>query len=671
MATTKKQRWLIRIGAGILLLGILGWWNYSNIINLVIPYQHRPEKINFPVQHLSDEEFETIAARLQKEFSTYTTIDTGAKNIEVYDIVAKQLAGNVTSFYKKAGLNHIERFRKAGIREYRGPETCLRCHETMTIKDGKGGYEKVNLRENVQQSIHFGLNKFEGFNTYGFNGRKVEGIPMGKIDRACGIPGSFTWTGWATLVKTKSGELRSDGCGQCHPGGQYGPITGTMFPGYSPVKEEFDAMDCLMCHSAAYDMNEKYVVQDENGKYRWNQDRSMKAAMTVVKPTSDNCLRCHEHNHGGDMYSENIAAQNLGYKNKRLLHPGAKRGNPTRGRDVHYGAGLQCLDCHETHGHLIARGTRGTDLVSNDLPGVEVSCEKCHSNSPHIQNKTTRAFLNAHTDKLHCETCHITHLTDDNVVLRDWTEPVFNEEEGIWIYKDLLRSGKPGEALVYRWHNGNGTFMAGALGDNPNGLNLYKAFTTHPDTPYTNFDYAKYYEKNFRPLGKMGKSKIAPFKRFNAKMYEDMGNQGPFGGMLLPFDYNVYYETGKPLDAVKKAIDDPIIQMMYGTVFKQYMMDDFMNYMGIEKGWTIPFSNKIEPKWMRQDATLMLNHSITKEAMKCASCHTSKEKGVMPFEELGYPASRVNDLRNLEELKLIQATIEKNKEIQIPVLGRK
>ena len=103
-----------------------------------------------------------------------------------------------------------------------------------------------------------------------------------------------------------------------------------------------------------------------------------------------------------------------------------------------------------------------------------------------------------------------------------------------------------------------------------------------------------------------------------------------------------------------KATDDPLIKMMYGNMFKYYMMDKFMYFMGIEKGWSIPFSGKIEPKWMRQDATLMINHSITKEAMKCDSCHTSKEKGVMAFEELGYPESRIKDLRNLEELKLIE-----------------
>ncbi len=654
MKTTKKQRWALRIGALVLILGGIVWLNYSRIINLVIPAQHRPGKISFPVQSVTDVQFEQIAQQLERDYAAYRSIDTAARNPEVYALVAKQLASRVSSFDRKAGFSHIERFRKAGIREYRGPETCISCHETIRIKDGKGGYEEVDTRDNVQTSIHFGLSKFGGFNTYGFNGKKVEGIPMGKIDRACGIPGSFTWTGWATIVTASDGKTYSDGCGQCHPGGQYGPMTGTMFPGYSPVKEEFESMDCLICHSAAYDMNEKYVVRDDNGRYRWNQDRSMKAAMAVVKPTSDNCLRCHEHNHGGDMFSGNLAAQHRGYKNPRLLHPGAKRGNPTRGADIHYQAGLQGLDCHESHGHLIARGTRGTDLVSNDLPGVEVSCEKCHTSTPHIQNKTVRAFLNAHTDKLACETCHITHLTDDNVVLRDWTEPVFNSEEGIWIYKDVLRSGKPGVAITYRWHNGTGTFMAGALGDNPNGLNLYKAFETHPDTPYVRFDYTSYYENTFRPIAKMGKSKISPFKRFNARMYEDMANQGPFGGMLLPFDYNVYYETGNPKAAVMKAMEDPIIKMMYGPVFKAYMMDDFMYYMGIDRGWQTPFAGRIEAKWMRQDATLMLNHSITKDALQCESCHAPKEKGIMPFEDLGYPATRVRDLRNLEELKMVK-----------------
>jgi hypothetical protein len=644
---------MIRGGVGLVLLAALLWWSYPRLVNLAIPASHRPGRISYPVERLSDDQFERVARELLDSNRAYTSVDRKPQNAPVYQEVVKQLAGQVTTFYRRAGLSHIDYFRKAGIREYRGPQTCLQCHRTMRVKDGHGGYTTVNTRENVESSIHFSLNRFTGTNTWGFNGQRVSGIPLGKIDRACGIPGSFTWTGWATLVHTKTGQTRSDGCGQCHEGGQYGPITGTMFPGYSPLAIEFNAVDCLMCHSTAYDMNQKYVVQDPNGRYRWNQDRSMRAAMAVGRPTSDNCLRCHEHNHGGDMWSGNLAAQHLGYRTPRLLHPGAKRGTPTRGADVHYQAGLQCLDCHESHGHLIARGTRGTDLVSNDLPGVEVSCERCHSLTPHVQNKTTRAFLNAHTDKLACETCHISHLTDDNVVLRDWTDPIYDSTEGIWLYRDVLRSGKPGVAITYRWHNGNGTFMAGALGDNPNGLGLYRAFTTTPDSVYASFDYATYYESTFRPLGRMGKSRISPFKRFNARMFEDLANQGPFGGMLLPFDYNVYYETGDPRAAALRAVDDPIIKLMYGAVFKRYMMDAFMHYMGIQKGWTIPFSGRIAPRWMRQDATLMVNHSISKDALQCRACHAPRGRGVMDFEALGYPPQRVRDLQNLEELRMV------------------
>lgn len=651
MSLTKRQRWTIRAGVGVLALAGLAWLAYPHLINLLIPAAHRPEPIDFPVQRVSDAQFEHIARGLVESSAPHVSVDSQPQNQAVYAAVARQLAGKVTSFGRRAGLAHIDRFRKAGIREYRGPETCLQCHRTMRVPDGNGGYRTVDTRADVEHSVHFGLNHFHGFTTWGFNGQKVDGIPVGKIDRACGVPGSFTWTGWAVLVKTKTGETRSDGCGQCHTVGQYGPQTGTMFPGYRPVEAEFEATDCLICHAADYDMNQKYVVKDANGRLRWNQDRSMKAAMSVGVPSADACLRCHEHAHGGDLYAGNLAAKALGYKNQRLLHPGAKRGTPDRDYDVHYRAGLQCLDCHKSHGHKIPRGTQGTDLVANDLPGVDVSCTQCHGRAPHVQNKTTRAFLNAHIDKLACTTCHVSHLVDDNVVLRDWTKPVYDSAEGIWLYDDVLKSGEPGVAITYRWFNGKGTFMAGALGDNPNGLNLYHAFTTKPDSQFTSFDYAGYYEKTFRPIADMGTSKIAPFKRFNAKMYEDMDNQGPFGGMLLPFDYNVYYETGDPKASVARAMQDPIIKLMYGSAFKLYMMDDFMHYMGIDKGWTIPFRGHIGARWMRQDGTLMLSHGVTKNALQCRQCHAPK--GIMPFEALGYSAQRAADLRNLKELNMI------------------
>lgn len=177
------------------------------------------------------------------------------------------------------------------------------------------------------------------------------------------------------------------------------------------------------------------------------------------------------------------------------------------------------------------------DLVADDLPDREVSCESCHTRAPH-NNSQDRALLNGHVARLACETFHIKALQETSVVLRDWVHPTWNAAEGSFEPTDIDRSGAPGKGLTFLWFNGNGTFLAAVMA--------------------------------------LGESRIYPFKLFNALMYEDMGNQGPFGAMILPFDYPVYYETGDSRAAVAQAVRNPIVARMYQTPFKLYMMDDFM-----------------------------------------------------------------------------------------------
>ena len=170
---TRTQRWTIRAATAIAVLAFIGYSNYSNLVNLAIPAAHRPARITYAVERVSNDEFERLASELQTQRAAYTSIDRAPQNAAVYETVAKQLAGSVRSFGRRARLDHIDRFRKAGIREYRGPETCLQCHGTMQVRDGQGGYVTVDTRRNIEESVHFGLNKFSGFNTYGFNGKKV------------------------------------------------------------------------------------------------------------------------------------------------------------------------------------------------------------------------------------------------------------------------------------------------------------------------------------------------------------------------------------------------------------------------------------------------------------------------------------------------------------------
>ena len=688
----------VALGAGFYTVGYPKFFEaYTGVKNAPLTYDSSVT--------VSEGEFEALADRL-----TYDTRLAAASRVtsdeqsEFTRKVKTDILMKTPSFRRASDLRHIGYFRDAGVRTYEGPETCLECHATMTVHTYEGETKEVDTLEDVLGTVHYKFQRMEpGFTTYGYDGREVNGegtrpIPVGKIDRACGIPGSFSWTGWAELIETKPesahGEtvVRSEGCGQCHIGGGYHPATEKMMPVGDVPAAAKDGVDCLICHSQAYDMNYRYVIEDEVGT-RWNQDRSMKAAMAVTLPGNDNCLLCHQHNMGGDAYEHNQASEALGFENQRLLHAGAKRANPfSPEADVHSAAGLQCTDCHTPVGHKIPRGTKGTDLVANDLPGVEVACENCHTTAPHTEGPQ-RVMLNGHVARLACETCHIKELEPLNVVLRDWTKPVWNAEEGVYTPTDVLRSGEVGEGVDFFWFNGAGTFLANALGTNPVNPDEYnplmrqlvsldadamrealkpaldemaKSHEFDPDAYIRELTdtlralqshfvekRARVIEEKLRPLMTMGESKIYPFKLFNARMYEHMANEGPFGAMILPFDYATYYETGIPTDAVKEAVKNPIVRRMYELPFKAYMMDEFMAYFGVD-GWKTDYPLQdgelvdVEPHWMRQTATLMVNHGIQRDGRQCAECHASD--GVMDFDALGYPPARVADLEHLPEL---------------------
>ncbi len=610
---------------------------------------------------------------------------------------------------------HIRYFRDAGIRRYEGPTTCLACHAEMKVRHPDGSVTTVTTLDDVTSTVHFNFQSMAaGFTTYGYDGRQVNtgsrAIPVGKIDRACGIPGSFSWTGWAALVKSrpagKPPRTRSEGCGQCHIGGNTHPASERMLPvGDVPRHVRTQGVDCLICHAGVYDMNERFVV-DAVGGHRWNQDRSLKAALTVGRPTAAMCLRCHQHNMGGDTYAHNAAAKDPGYRNPRILHAGAKRGSGFSPEDdVHAAAGLECTDCHVPQGHHIPRGRLGTDLVATDLPGTAVDCATCHTAAPHTRDPKLRVILNGHTDRLSCEACHVTRLEAASVVLRDWVHPTWNAAEGIWEPTDVLRNADPGVGMDFLWFNGNGTFLANALGDNPVGDGRYNPLLdriTRMDDPRVRallrpvverlarrygFNVEAYLtaatdtlsqlppamldrrrqvvEEKLRPLMRQGKSRLYPFKLFNALMYEDMSNQGPFGAMILPFDYATYYETGKPEDAVRTALGNRMVQRMYQTPFKLYMMDEFMHYFGVAT-WSNAFPLErdrlvhVEAHWMRQMGTLMVNHAIKPKGRSCTECHAPD--GIMDFRRLGYPPERVKELQAPPELKAFS--------ISTPLTGR-
>jgi len=610
---------------GILLVLVVVFW--SHMINWMLPPDSRPADIGFPEQIISLNDFEAAAAILESTAS-------GASG----------------------EFQHIERFREAGILAYEGPPTCLGCHEEIKLKSLMGGEMSVDLMDNVTDSVHYRFFSKAHPNVYGFNGKLADNFPMGKVNRPCPKPGSFAMTAWAELVVTQAGDTLSEGCGQCHIGGQYQAPLGEIMPLYKTRSSEKNAIDCLICHAAVYDMNRKQVVTDPNGRHRWDQDRSLTAALSVVTPTAEACLRCHQHNFGGDIYIDPAGPEfmdsqrNPGHQRPRVMHPGSKRGTPfSPSWDVHAAAGLSCLDCHATRGHFIAKGTHTTTMMANDLPEVEVSCLDCHD-EPHDSADEIGQALNDHLDSVACQTCHIPSLHPDNVTRRDFSETEFEADPGIHIYHDSVKENEPGRGIAYVWWNGDATFLGNPIGDNPNGAGLYNFYDAKERWPqFADFDYAGWFEEVMRPIARAGRpSKIHPMKRFNGRQHIDLQNIGPFGGMLVPYNLPAYYRFGSPDPAARVEMDRRLMRLLYARMFNFYMLDRFMSYMAVDSWNTHSYvdvraGKKVEPRWLPTDAMMEINHAIRLDgALTCDNCHGPS--GVMDWRALGYTREEFDKL---------------------------
>jgi len=620
----RQRRYSVLVFLALVVL--LAAWRWSHLINAMLPQANRPVAVTFPVAPGDAAGFEAAAATLTEDFPG-------------------------TEF------GHIALFRDANFTEYRGPETCLRCHREMTVAGPDGELQTVDLMENLTGSAHYRFFTMEHPNVWGFNGEKADNFPMGKLNRPCPKPGSFAMTAWAELVVTQAGDTLSEGCGQCHIGGQPSAPLGEMMPLYRTTAEEKGAIDCLICHAAAYDMNRKVVQRDDDGRLRWGQDRSLRAALSVGTPTAPMCLRCHQHNMGGDIFVDEDNPEyhqsliQTGNRAPRVLHPGAKRGTPySPGWDVHAAAGVDCIDCHTTRGHLMAKGTHTTTMMANDLPEVEVTCLDCHDGAPHDPDTRAGRALNDHQEKLACQVCHIPSLHPDNMVRRDFAHTEWEEDPGIHLYHDAPKLNLPGEGIAYVWWNGDCTFLGNPIGDNPNGAGLYRFYDAPQRWPeFAGFDYEGWYEDVMRPIARAGRpSKIYPMKRFNGRQHIDLQNIGPFGGMFVPYNLPAYYRDGDPLAAARAEMDKPMMKMMYGWMFKFYLLDRFMSYMAID-GWDtgsyedVRAGRQVEARWLPNDAMLEISHGIRLEgALDCGDCHGPD--GVMDWRALGYTPDEIAEL---------------------------
>jgi Cytochrome c bacterial len=212
----------------------------------------------------------------------------------------------------------------------------------------------------------------------------------------------------------KTGKTKFTGCNTCHPGDHISDVGST-----GPAAEA--AIDCLLCHSSAYDFRQRKPFKDGKGRVVMDQDRSVKAALAVGKPGVKNCMVCHEAAGGGVLIKRGFSF--------------------TRETDAHAGKGMVCVDCHGAKDHKIPTGYDPNNWASD---GVRVACGDCHGEKPHADEDTNR-----HVARIACQTCHIPRT--GGATAKDFTR--WTQGEDGFFEPTTLRKEENETTPVYAWYN--------------------------------------------------------------------------------------------------------------------------------------------------------------------------------------------------------------------------
>jgi octaheme c-type cytochrome (tetrathionate reductase family) len=351
-------------------------------------------------------------------------------------------------------------------------------------------------------------------------------------------------------------------CMTCHAG--YG-----WDEGRDTVLDKPENVDCLACHA---DMST--YAKGEFGNPAEGIDL-LAAARSVRAPTRDNCGTCHFDGGGGNGVKHGDLDESLYF--------------PSENNDVHMGGELnmQCTDCHWTENHQVL-GRLLSDNYTID-PAEQVSCEQCHANQQHEDQR-----INTHLSAVACQTCHIPALAleDPTKVYWDWSQAgqegrvddhfIYLKIKGEFIYDKNF-------APTYLWFNGNNEYRY-ILGDkiDPNGVT------------YIN-----------KPAGDISdpNAKIFPFKLHIAKQpYDTVNNYllqpvtSGDGGFWTTFDWNSAFELAAPITGLEYS--------------GQYGFAETYMY------WAT--THMVQP---------------AENALQCDSCHGTD--GRMDWEALGYPGDPI------------------------------
>jgi len=234
-------------------------------------------------------------------------------------------------------------------------------------------------------------------------------------------------------------------CMACHAG------YGWEDKSFDFSKEE--SVDCLICHDstgtyrklpgdAGHPIYERKEFPHGSGKFVEAVDLQ-KVAQKVALPSRANCGSCHFFGAGGD-----------GTKHGDL---DSSLRNPPKFIDVHMdakGLNFTCVNCHKTSSHLVAGSRYEFDAARTGKPQPQgkfdaspVACQACHGDKPHKESLLHAERLNAHTDTLACQTCHIPEYARSSV-----------GTEKVWDWSTATTMGPDGKPQVVKDSAGRRAF---------------------------------------------------------------------------------------------------------------------------------------------------------------------------------------------------------------------
>lgn len=201
--------------------------------------------------------------------------------------------------------------------------------------------------------------------------------------------------------------------------------------------------DCLMCHSAGYDMKAR-TDQLAKANYRWAATAGAGLGKVTGSVLAGDAPKVTYEAPASADGSITVVPTRSSDKNCLLCHGEAetkKRGHVWDGRNEDVHARIACTTCHVTGAdHQVKKGHSNGVFLHDELDDPQLSCAGCHNAGRLGAKKPTHSGLPAsHLKELACVTCHV---RDANVTAVHTVDTTTGKSIGIPTNLDAHKYGE-------------------------------------------------------------------------------------------------------------------------------------------------------------------------------------------------------------------------------------